>query len=325
MPSRRAFALVDLVFVGAAVSLFLAPALSSSRRAAREVLCQANQRQWSVAGMNYATDYKDRFATFTWRTADVAPDVRALFPERLLEADLDAHAYQALDIIRRRSPSGRIASAPRAWRPELEWTHLVLMDYLAANLADPIAHCPSDPVRSAWLDGTTLAPTDQPWAFSTSYHQMPAAYQTDAPGGRRDAFTQGAGQHELKPDLGPKGDVRPGVLSFVAFPSMKAQFTESIASHTAPAPLFFTDPLAENFVAFIDGHVAKHANKDMNLGGRTIEGRVERINIAYTPRPDLGEPAWRAAAGEPTQPGRVRWTLGGLKGIDIGGPEPKGD
>ena len=314
MTQRRAFGLTELLFAGVGLSFLLAPALSSARRNARDVVCQNNQRQLSIAAINYATDFRDRFPTFSWRTADVSPEVRALFPDRLHESDLDAQALQALDIIRRRSPSGRIAVAPRSWHPQLEWSHLVLMAYLAAQLADPIAHCPSDPVRSAWLAGTTIAPTDQPWAFSSSYHQMPAAYQTDAPAGRRDAFTQGTGQHALKPDLGPKGEVRAATLTHVAFPDKKAYLTESVASHSKPSPLFFTDPQAENFITFLDGHVAKHLTSEVNPG---------RASITYAPRADLGEPAWRAAAAEPAQPGRMRWTTGGLRGIDVGGQEVK--
>ena len=77
--SKRAFTLIELLVVIAIIALLVAilvPSLADARRAARLSVCNSNYKQFGIAVANYATDFNDRIASFTWRANVVLPHCR---------------------------------------------------------------------------------------------------------------------------------------------------------------------------------------------------------------------------------------------------------
>jgi prepilin-type N-terminal cleavage/methylation domain-containing protein len=70
---QHGFSLVELLVVIAITAVLLAvllPSLNSAREVARDALCKSNQRQMSVAGMNYRNDFAVYLPSFQSQTND---------------------------------------------------------------------------------------------------------------------------------------------------------------------------------------------------------------------------------------------------------------
>src|SRR5262245_52893473 len=66
----RAFTLIELLVVVAIIAILvgiLLPALAEARKSGRKVICDSNLRQFGQAAANYASDFKDRIFSYTWR------------------------------------------------------------------------------------------------------------------------------------------------------------------------------------------------------------------------------------------------------------------
>ena len=143
---RGGFTLIELLIVIAIVALLVAillPALSEARRAARRVICAANQQQLGIAEQNYATDFTDKCASFTWKKG-----IDYGFGGAAGNAT-QAAANQAIDILRRRADRTDIQQIT-GWIPHVLYSHLVLNDYLQQRLPEPTMACPEDRIRRKW-------------------------------------------------------------------------------------------------------------------------------------------------------------------------------
>src|SRR5690606_35072698 len=113
--------------------------------------------------------------------------------------DVAAAADQAIYIIRTRTGREDIERITGMnWVPHILYSHLVLQDYLAARLPEPMAVCPDDIWRARWARDVpgfeqniyepyqpdATVPNNMRWAYSSSYQVVPAAYARGRPGNR---------------------------------------------------------------------------------------------------------------------------------------------
>ena len=96
--SKRAFTLIELLVVIAIIALLVAilvPSLADARRAARLSVCNSNYKQFGIAVANYATDFNDRIASFTWRANVVNTDWTGATTSQTQAAQCGGHRANA--------------------------------------------------------------------------------------------------------------------------------------------------------------------------------------------------------------------------------------
>lgn len=339
-PRARAFTLIELLVVIAIVALLIAillPALGEARKAGRLSVCTSNLRQFAVATGTYTAHFKDRLWTFSWPTLTQTPSQYADL-QGPYGTDLDAAAAQAIDILRRRAGREDMTFIEN-WIPQILYNHIVLQDYLAQRLPEPMVACPEDRLRRAWQTDpaafdrgeiSPLAPeqgTDRGkrWPYSSSYECIPAAFtpdRGDAPG--YGSVTQ-AGTHRYYQFTNPQR--RAGVfnqrrITDVAFASNKVHLYETFARHAGRNNLFYAFPDARAPLAFFDGSVRVKRTADAGRGfNPAIPSSIFPIQMQYIPG-YWEEPIPGMGYFPPAQAyvfGYYRWTRGGLQGSDFGG------
>jgi len=344
---RRAFSLVELLVVIAIIALLvsiLLPVLGQARRSSKQVQNLANLRQLGSATQAYGSDFQDRIWAFSWKGGvNYSPRDNGPPVQYTSSNDLDAAAQQAADIIRRRAEPGwpNFPTQP-AWIPHVFYSHLVIMDYLAARLPEPIIRSPFDRVRQQWADALWDDPAhpelvpqrfnlpQERWPYSSSYETAPASYSPDrwtTDGGRLGHLGTEWGVYIYNP--GTSGNYRLGGrrLGDVAYPSHKVHLFENVMRHDGRAERYWTHWRAKVCVLSFDSSVSLLATPDANQGGHlqpTNLGRRAPIRYVRAGTPDRGFPAWGDDDSTLLQPARYRWTIGGIRGADFGQGEPFG-
>ncbi len=343
---RGGFTLIELLIVIAIVALLVAillPALSEARRAARRVICGANQQQLGIAQNNYATDFTDRCASFTWKkniayTDWVGPATNAT----------QAAANQAIDILRRRADRPDLQQIT-GWIPHVLYSHLVLNDYLQQRLPEPTMACPEDRIRQKWQKAIRAAlnegntnwwnfvdgeyPGDnsnagQRWPYSATYSFVPSFWSPDrfvTVGGVTIPTVYQAQYHYL---WYVPGDTATTVLgnrkfSDVNFPSQKVMAYEMNDYHSRKnRALYHAYSNAKAELLFFDGSVRILETKDSNRGfNPATPASPNPTTYLYAPNLAWEPPCRNTAVLQETVTGHYRWTRAGLKGIDFGGGE----
>lgn len=343
-----AFTLIELLVVIAIIALLISillPALSQSRCVARQTVCMSNYKQFGVAVQNYATDFQDRIASFTWKAGiPYTPWAGAAGTATQAAAD------QAVDIIRRnanRTDIGQITG----WIPTVLYSHLVLNDYMNQRLPSPMVACPDDAKRILWQRSVVqspaaflaLGPSDrdtassandaQRWPYSSSYNFVAAAWAPDQ------NFRQGATLVETVHQHGFDHSTFSGIapatfagnfygnrkMADVQHPAMKVMMYDSHARHCVKSgkQLFFMYRDSKQPLMMFDTSVRIMKTGDMNQGFRPRTPTDPGASL-ITYRPDEWEPRTRSGAAAEGVVGYYRWTRAGLKGVDFGGNEVQG-
>ncbi len=333
-----AFTLIELLVVIAILAILVAillPAVAEARVIARKVICETNLRQIGVAGSNYATDFKDRIYSFTWRRGQAYTDWIGAAND-----DNQAQANQAVDILRRRADRTDITQIT-LWTPHVFYSHLVLNDYLAQRLPERGMACPEDRQRIRWQESVYPDPagffrltpnierppgegnSQKRWPYSSSYSLVPAAYSPDQllagvltvqQAGQHNQYTMGS------PTRTKLGDRK---LADVAFPQNKVFNYERYARHFSKRPLYYAYPQVKAPLLFFDGSVTTRRTADSNKGFRP-NSPTATVPLTYLYSPDPWEPRpLNASAASELVTGHYQWTRAGLKGVDFGGQEAK--
>ena len=328
----RAFTLIELLVVISIIALLigiLLPALAAARSAGRATVCRANLRSLSTSASSYAVDFRDLIYMFSWvpgRTPSQFPDLSNVAGPFIV----DAHNAQAVDIIRRRSPVEPNFPRPSGWAPSIDYTHLVLIDYLSTSFPVPIVACPEDRPLQLWQkdiptfirggfgvqqpDVSLGATPFRAKPYSSSYEMPPCVYDKSPPGSRLEQSDLSHYTYSISTQT-KFGQSR---FDTVAFPAGKVQLYDTHQRH-AKKQLYYTNPAASQPLLFFDGSVVDRKTNAANLGWQPNSPAGGPTYVRY--QPYRYEPP--TSNGQLTEifPGRYRWTRGGLKGIDFGAGE----
>jgi prepilin-type N-terminal cleavage/methylation domain-containing protein len=340
---RRGFTLIELLVVIAIIALLvsiLLPALGEARRSGRLTLNLSNLKQFAIGSASYAGENKEFVATFNERRRQIpvangfAPGGGFTYTVLTAGSDLEAAGLVALDIIRRRAtPEWINCPVQSAWIPHPTYSHLVMVDYLAGRLPEPLIYSPFDRFRLQMAEDPVRARQPNPagyretWVYSSSYQLVPAGYAPDRFTIDGGALRQVQDQIYYTYNPGTANQYRLGtkVRGKVAYPAQKVEWMEDVGRHQSKKEYFFTHPNANTAVAFFDSSVRTIVSQDVNPGAYWGPGVNTKspVFIDYNPLTSWGYPEWPNAGGNNTlQPARHRWTFKGMQGIDIGAREP---
>ncbi len=334
----RGFTLIELLVVIAIIALLigiLLPALGQARKAGRLSVCTSNLKQFAVATSSYAADAQDRLWSFTWQAGTPLPSQYADL-RGPAGSDLDAAACQAIDILRRRADREDIQFIEN-WIPQILYNHIVLQDYLASRLPEKMVCCPEDKQRAAWQadpqafdrgETTPLAPEQgenrgKRWPYSSSYECVPASFSPDRGDRPNYSTVTQAGSHRYYTytNIQRSGQMfGRRKLTDVQFTSSKVHLYETFARHFGKVPMFYAFQQARSPLLFFDGSASVRTTSDSGRGVDPLTpSRAFPMTFAFTPG-DWEAPVLGAGAST-TVYGHFRWTRGGLRGVDFGGPE----
>jgi prepilin-type N-terminal cleavage/methylation domain-containing protein len=322
-PGKSAFTLIELLVVIAIIGLLVAlllPALKKARKAARETKCMLQMNQYSRGIAQYALDYKERLATYSWqaktRYRGFDQDTPYYGP---FETETEAAREQMNSMIKAISPVVYVETGNFIPHPNLSL--VIMQQYISNRIPDPIALCPEDFFLNNLRDQAVQTRTAPDIGFARSSYQYPIPFwgqDRDSTWSVRPLTTKGL-LISTNAQLGRRK------ITEIVFPATKALFYEQFSWHEN-RPTHFTLPIADNLVTACDGSTRRIFTKDVNPGGFiNSDGTIDTSNsgrtIVYSPESDQGQPP--VPPGIPSR-NPVRWfmTLDGLKGTDWGGSEP---
>ncbi|HYD01905.1 MAG TPA: type II secretion system protein [Phycisphaerales bacterium] len=324
------FSLVELLVVIAIIALLvgmLLPALAGARKAAREAKCKSNINQYVRGMFQYAIDYKDRVATYSWQRQGIYRRMTDGQFRGPFGDDFSAAREQMNDIIQSRSKVFNFNMTGN-FAPHPNLSICIMGDYLTGFIPEPVAACPedkavlkaaADPVGfyNSLATNNTVTNTSDPPLFARASYQFPYPFWSVD----RDEAGWQVRIGPVNETLTWSGDPRLGRRKFsdLRFPALKVMFYERFARH-GKHPIYFTHPYAEVMVTLGDGSTRKLRTQETNDGGYLlVNGTIQRTTITYSPLPAREEPPW--PGGPAAQPPHFASTIGGLKGCDYGSNE----
>jgi type II secretory pathway pseudopilin PulG len=324
--------LVVIAIIALLVAILL-PALGEAKRAAKLAIEFSNLKQYGGTVNAYSSENKERAPAFSWRAGpNSSVQTNGTVQNYTSGSDVEAAAQQAADIIRRRAqPDNANFPVPTNWIPHILYSHLVVMDYLAARLPEPITRSPYDTFRARWAENPTnpaslgfTDPNDARWPYSSSYQITSPSFSPDRftiDGGSLRQAADAQNQYQYNAGSSNLYRLGPRKIGDVQFPAGKVYAFVDHMRHKGKRTFFFTSVQAEVNLVCWDASARTVASRDMNRSGYWGPGiNTFSPPVLLTYVPD----ELRGLNAEPVDPldGKCRWTIGGLRGIDFGAKAP---
>ncbi|MEX2217723.1 MAG: prepilin-type N-terminal cleavage/methylation domain-containing protein [Phycisphaerales bacterium] len=333
------FTLIELLLVVAIIAILISillPALSEARRAARAAVCSSNLHQQGVATHTYAGEFKDRLFSYNWKWPNPQNRLPAIDPSLqgapTPASDMGAAQRQMADIVRHRGDrlAGQIPVITNLF-PYLRYSHLILQDFLAQKLPDPMVACPEDRDRAMWgkdprgYDQGLYTPNygtggaNWRWPYSSSYWVTISCFD----GNIRTLRCRPATYASLFVYGGARFGGRK--VSDIVYASNKVQMYEQFGRHARKNwtyHTFFGFKSAKCMVQMFDASVKLRSNDEANLGcdPQSLANPPANGWIPYVPAAQSIDP--RVPPGGNTfSHVFYQYTRSGLRGIDFGGRE----
>lgn len=340
--ARGGFTLIELLVVIAIIAVLIAillPALGEARRAARTALCESNMHQQGIAMHTYAGEFKETLFSYSWKWPNIQGRLPSYDPALSTPAnpgfgDIGAAQNQMADIIRYRGDR-TAAETPVIVNlfPYLRYSHIVLQDYLAQKLPDPMVACPEDRDRVAWGKDPrgydqglytpncgTMSGGDTAawrWPYSSSYWVTMSVFDNNPRGMRANP----AAYALINIPNGARFGGRK--ISDVAFPGSKVYMYEQFGRHQKKVidyTTFFGMNTAKCMVMLFDNSVSIRRSQDSNLGCDPNSLAIAPPGgwISYNPVAPTIDPI-PPGGGALASSAYYQYTRSGLHGVDFTG------
>jgi len=336
----RGFTLIELLVVISVIAVLvglLLPALGAARSEARTVLCTSNMRQFGVSNASYASQHKGLMATFSWQGMERNPSPYRDLTRIRYPFDYMAAGGELVSMLRQFRPTGLVENATTLVNrivPYERYSHVVMAVSDGSPFPDEMSVCPEDADRLALRETPIEEARHIPElieVIASTYSLAPAAWDllqsariTEWDRGR---MSQGSSQSGEPPqgyrlvtvDPRQRPEARQNNLgqarmSTVAFPALKVHYYDFFDRHTPPDSgrtfRVYAEESARPPLLFFDGSVQRRASANANPGWSPV-------HPWHTP----SKLSFRDNGSSLEVPVRYRWTRGGLRGIDFGGPE----
>ncbi len=330
--ARRAFSLVDVAVSLACAGTLLALALtglSGSRHATQLAECAERLGTLGADNAQFALSHNGLMAGLTWQTGGANssyPDLTSLQNQPGLG---NAHAAQAIDILRRRGrPDIPVINA---WIPDIGYWSLALVDFTNRPLTNAFNICPSHDNLGKWrrqpaaFDQGRFMPAQPPpsainkrWPYSSTYTLSGGSFDvsqsiltTQAAAAR----LSNAQQHNQFFIPG-NAVIGPSAMSTVAFPSQKVHVFDANQRHFSGPLLYFAYAASRQPILFFDGSVAVRTSQDA-LTPWSPNSPSSPFPQTYQYAPSPWEPSTASGQAQENVTDRYRWTRSGLLGRDF--------
>ncbi|MEX2217725.1 MAG: prepilin-type N-terminal cleavage/methylation domain-containing protein [Phycisphaerales bacterium] len=334
----RGFTLIELLLVVAIIAILISillPALSEARRAARQALCASNLHQQGVATHTYGSEFKDSHWSFNWKWPNPTGKLPSIDPSLTFPVggitEMHAAQNQMADIVRYRGDrtAGEIPVITNLF-PYFRYSHLILQDFLAQRLPDPMVACPEDRDRAMWgkdprgYDQGLYTPNygtggaNWRWPYSSSYWLSVACFDGNQIPNRAYPATYAS---LWVPNASRYGNRK---LTDVLYASNKVQMYEQFGRHAKKRwtwESYFGFKSARCMVQMFDASVKLRSSADANLGcdPNTLVNPPANGWIPYNPALGILDPY--PPGGLQYSHVFYQYTRSGLRGVDFGGNE----